>query len=321
MAKNITLYPVLTKQRSKDLFTIPIPRFKYTRGGNLHLLTLNEPDSIISSISDDKGYWNPDEYDLSMDWQFTYKNAGWLYDYSNWEYACACHDAKIGIALLWYSSESRRRSSIPICTLENDVEVLHSVRCNKHFDVAEIRGEVSFTLAIYLQEAGNPSEDEIHFANIPGTLLGELQTFTVCIDGVGSFFTIYEVNRPGQPLWDVEYNIDDPSSDIFADTVSISLNSAHKKYQLVKRDSGLFCQQLLNEIMANAITVIIEAVRAHEKDDNFDCLSDFEEGSVAQALAYFKDKLLWDFSSPITVSHSARLFIEKNIKDYESTRI
>jgi hypothetical protein len=73
--------------------------------------------------------------------------------------------------------------------------------------------------------------------------------------------------------------------------------------------------------MANAIAIVIEMVRAREKDDNFDCLSDFEEGSVAQALAYFKEKLLWDFSSPITVSHSARLFIEKNIKDYENTRI
>lgn len=321
MAKNITLFPVLTKQRSKDLFTIPIPSFKYTRGGSLHLLTLNEPESSLSSISDDKGYWNADEYDLCMEWQFTYKNAGWLYDSFNWEYACACHDAKVGIALSWYSSDSRRRSTLPICTLENDIDVLHSAKCYKKFDVAELRGEVTFSLVIYLQEAGNPNDEELHFANIPGTLLGEIQSHTICLDGSGSFFTICEVNKPGQPLWDVEYSIDDPSSDIFADTVAICLNRAHKKYPLVKRDSGMFCQQLLTEIMANSIAIIIEMVRAHEKDDNFDCLSDFEEGSVAQALAYFKDKLLWDFSSPISVSHSARLFIEKNIKDYENTRV
>ena len=69
------------------------------------------------------------------------------------------------------------------------------------------------------------------------------------------------------------------------------------------------------------MVIIIEMVRAYEKDDNFDCLSEFEDGSVAQALSYFKDKLLWDFSTPITVSHSARLFVEKNMKDYESRRI
>lgn len=321
MAKNITLFPVLTKQRSKELFTVPVPCFKYTRGGSLHPLTLNEPDSIITSISDEKGFWNADEYDFCIEWQFTYKNTGWLYDRFNWEYACACHDAKIGIALSWFSSDSRRRSTIPICYLENDTDTLHSAKCKKHFDIAELRGEISFSLVLYLMEEGSPNEEENHFANTPGTLLGEIQSLTICLDGTGSFFTICEVNKPGQPLWDVEYNIDDPSSDIFADCVAICLNRAHKKFPLVKRDSGIFCQQLLTEIMANAIAIVIEMVRAHEKDDNFDCLSDFEEGSVAQALAYFKEKLLWDFSSPITVSHSARLFIERNIKDYENTRI
>ena len=101
----------------------------------------------------------------------------------------------------------------------------------------------------------------------------------------------------------------------------MSLNRAHKKYPLVKRGSETFCQQLLNEIMGNSMATVIEMVRAYERDDNFDCLDEFEEGSVAQALAYFRDKLLWDFSTPITVSNSARLFIERNIKDYETNSI
>ena len=320
MAKNITLFPTLTKQRSRDIFTIPVPTLKYSRGGTLHALKLNEQDSPISSISDEDGYWNADDYDLIIDWQFTYQNAARLYNPDNWEYACACRNAKIGIALSWFSSDSRRRSTIPIVTLEND-ESLHPVRHVERFEKGELRGNVGLSLKIYLQEAGIPQDDEMQFANIPGTLLGELKTQTLCLDGSGSFFTIYEVNRPGEPLWDVEYNIDDPTVDQFSDCVAISLNRAHKKFPLVKRDSGVFCQQLLTEIMANSIATVIETVRAYEKDDNFDCLIDFEEGSVAQALAYFKDKLLWDFSNPITVSHSARLYIEKNIKDYENTRI
>lgn len=321
MAKNISLFPTLTRLRSKDIFTIPIPELRYTKGGKKYPLTLNEPDSPISSISDDNGFWNADEYDLIFEWNFTYKNAAWLYDKDNWEYACACHNAKIGIALSWFSSDSRRRSTIPLATLENDSDVLHAVKCQKHFGIAELRGEVGFALVLYLQEKGDPDEDETHFANIPGTLLGEVKAITVCLDGHGSFFTIYEVNKPGQPLWDVEYSIDDPSTDQFADCVAVCINRAHKKYPLVKRGSDTFCQQLLIEIMGNSIATVIEMVRAYERDDNFDCLEEFEEGSVAQALAYFKDKLLWDFSTPITVSHSARLFIDRNIKDYENNRI
>ena len=321
MAKNITLFPVLTKQRIKDIFTVPIPSLKYTRGSSLYQLAIDDPYSPISSVSDEKGYWNADEYDLYFEWHFTYKNAGWLYDFNNWEYACACNNAKIGLALSWYSSDSRRRNTIPITTLENDVDRLHPVDARLHFDVAELRGEVGFSLILYIKEAGTPQIEEEHFANIPGTLLGTIKNFTLCLDGAGSFFTICEVNKPGQPLWDLEYNIDDPSSDQFADSVAINLNRAHKKYPLVKRDSGMFCQQLLIEIMGNGIATLIEMVRSYEKDDNFDCLSDFEDGSVAQALSYFKEKLLWDFTNPITVSHSARLFIEKNIKDYENNRI
>ena len=51
MAKNITLFPTLTKQRSRDIFTVPVPSLKYTRGTNLHQLTLNEPDSIVRAAN------------------------------------------------------------------------------------------------------------------------------------------------------------------------------------------------------------------------------------------------------------------------------
>jgi hypothetical protein len=96
------------------------------------------------------------------------------------------------------------------------------------------------------------------------------------------------------------------------------LNSAHERLPLVKRGSNIFCQQLFIEIIANSMATLVEMVRAFEKSDNFDCLSEFEEGSVAQVLAYFKNQLLWDLTTPITVSRSARMFIEKNIKDYEN---
>ncbi len=321
MPKSINLYPVLTKLRSKDIFTVPVPTLKYTRNGIVYSLKLNEPDSPISSISDDNAYWNADDYDLYFIWEPTYQNAGWLYDSYNWEYACACHNAVIGIALSWCSADSKRRSTIPIAILENDTKIIHPVKCKQHFEAGELRGTVGFSLILYLKEAGTPDEGEEHFANVPGTLLGEIKTCSICLDGHGSFFTIYEVNKPGMPLWDVEYDIDEPSSDQFTECVAIKLNRAHKKFPLINRDSGVFCQQLMTEIMANSIATVIEMVRAHERDDNFDCLTDFDEGSVAQALSYFKNKLLWDFTSPITVSHSAREFIEKNIKDYENIRV
>lgn len=317
MAKNLTLFPVLTKKCVREVFNVEPPLLRYSRDGVSYDLKLNELDSSVSSVSDENGRWNPDEYDLSIEWRLSYKNASCLYDVEDWESACACHDAKIGIALSWFSSNSRRRSTIPVATLEKD-NLEHDVVCIRHFGIAELRGNVGFSLVIYLKEAGDPNEDEKHFVNIPGAILGEIKTITLSLDGRGSFFTICEVNRPGQPLWEIEYDMDDPSTDSFTDCVTICLNRANKKFPLVKRDSGKFCQQMLLEIVGNSMATLIEMVRSYEKSDNFDCLSDFEEGSVAQALAYFRDKLLWDFSTPITVNRSARMFMEKNMKSYEN---
>ena len=52
--------------------------------------------------------------------------------------------------------------------------------------------------------------EEMHLAQYPGTILGDLDRFKIVIDGRGSMFPILEIREPSQPLWRVECNWSDP---------------------------------------------------------------------------------------------------------------
>ena len=122
-----------------------------------------------------------------------------------------------------------------------------------------------------------------------------------------------DIDRSGrydEEYWWVEYEMDDPASDVFSDSVSINLNKANDSYRFIDRSSPDFNLQLFLEIISNSLIAVIETVRS--QDESFQCLSNPEEGSVAQALLYFRDVLEWDFTSPLTLSSSVRSFFEKN---------
>lgn len=312
--KDITFFPGINPKKAKEIFSISKPEFIYLKDGIEMPLTLDDEDSKISSISDKNGFWNPDEYGLILKWNIKCIEGDRLYGADNFDdMPCACENAVIGIALSWYSQDTKRRNSFYVGKIKNEKNE-QSFECKCFFDKSELRGKVGFSLILYIKDPGNPNEDELHFANVEGYELGHLDDFSIMIDGNGSYFTISEIKMPpGEPLWKVEYDIDDPSNDNFSDCVSILLNNAHPQYKYIKRGDSHFNLQLLIEIMANSMATVIEMVRCNDKE--FECMNNPEEGSVGQALLYFKNVLEWDFTSPITVSNSIRKYLEKNISE------
>ncbi len=308
MKNSISLYPRLHAGLASTMFTLSVPAFSYTKDGEEHALNL-ETEMTPFGISDPKGYWCADDYDLILTWNITCGYTKILFDHSS-TCSIACHDAKIGIALQWCSKDSKQRGSIPIGIIEardngKEFNFKHS------FDKAMLRGDVDFSFVLYLKESGHPDENERHFANTPGTIIGEMEPFSLQLDGNGSFFSIYEASKPGEPLWSVEYDIDDPSTDSFSEMINITINNAHRNYQFLDRDNKKFDQQLFIEVMSNAMITIIETIR--QQDENFDCLEDPTEGSVAQAVKYFRDVLGWNLSTPLTLNQSVRKYMEDKI--------
>ena len=318
MSQVIPLFKTFNEDAKDDVFKLDNYVFSYMRDGETVELIQDFDNTGLrmeAALSDETGYWNPDEYPLCVSRKIMVKKASVLFSSgvpsNDTPFSIACHDAVIGIGLKWYSASSNQCGAVPVGVITRNTSYQdYTVKYN--FDKASIRGEVFFSIILYVYSSGNPNEYEKQYGNTPGMILGEIDTFAIRIDGNGSFFPIYEISNPGEPLWDVNCTWTDPASDSFSDCVSIFVNKAHKNYKFLNREDRNFNPQMFSEIMSSAICVIIETLRSDP--GGFASLDNAQEGSVAQAVNYFQEKLDWDIKTPRLTSRSVRLFLEDKLK-------
>ncbi len=185
---------------------------------------------------------------------------------------------------------------------------------NYEFSEAQLRGNVEFTTIIYLKSAGTPLYNEEHLANEYGCILGELDKFIIKLDGSGSVFPMYEVNEPSQPLWYVKCDWDDPTYEQFSECVSIYFNTAHKNYKYLDKKKRTFDEQLLKEIMASALVIVITKLKEQENYWDVTTTGDeLQNGSVSAAVNHFINTLEWDVSTPESMSLSIRKFFDQRM--------
>lgn len=313
MANNIMLFPSLNEELvSKIRFEKEKFHFYYTDEHDEEEYDLVDERVEASSfycIKDEHGKWTQDDNNLCFRSTFRLRTFQCLFG----ENGIACKNAKLGMAIQWTSSDSRQRGVVKIGEFSADEQIMEA-EVEQRFEKAQLRGLVTLSIIIYLAKPGNPSEGEVHLANTEGYVLGELESYTLKLDGSGSAFPVFEVSDQGQPLWYIKCDWEDPTSDAFSECVSINLNTAHKNYAYIDRNTKEFNKQLLFEIVASAITLIIEKVR-HESDwDQIMRGENLEQGSVGQAIYYFKSALEWDLTDSETVSLSARKFFEQRMQ-------
>lgn len=322
MHNNILLYPSLTEELSKKIrFQKKKYEFFYeNREGEEHEL-IDEPAEMSPSIciiKDEKGVWTQDDYNLGFRRSYCLRTYKCLFGPNG----IASVNTKLGLAIIWTSADSKQRGVIPICEFGVDAKTLERAGDNTIIDAdveytfqkAQLRGEVTLSTVVYVAKVGRINEGEEHLANHNGYILGELDSFIIKLDGTGSMFPVFEVMEKGQPLWYVKCDWIDPTIDSFSDYVSINLNKAHKNYKFIDQSQKTFNSQLLVEIIASAISIIVEKVRSEsaywEQILNNESL---ERGSVGQVIYYFAETLEWDLSSPETVSLCARKFFDQRM--------
>ena len=313
MAADISLFPVLTDDLLSKIRFQPSPyELYYVRDDQEYILRTEEIEGSATAhkIVDDEGIWSPDDYNLCIRRRYSIRTYQCLFGQDG----IACSNAKLGIALMWMSSDSKQRGVIPIGNIEKSSKDLELI-LNYEFEKAQLRGAVEFLTIIYLKEAGTPLWGEEHLANQYGCILGELENkFIIMLDGVGSVFPIYETAEPAQPLWYVKCDWDEPTYDLFSDSVSININTAHKNYKYLDKTKRTFDEQLLKEIMASAIGTIITKLK--EQENYWDVTTTgvgLQSGSVSEAIYYFISTLEWDVSSPETMSLSIRKFFDQRM--------
>lgn len=313
MAANISLFPIITDELlSKIRFQASPYELYYVRDDQEYNLRVEEVDgsTTVYKVIDDEGIWSPDDYQLCIRRKYSIRTYQCLFGING----VACSNAKLGIALMWTSSDSKQRGVIPVGIIENSQRDLE-LELNFEFGEAQLRGNVEFSTIIYIKEAGTPLWGEEYLANQYGCILGELENkFVIRLDGVGSVFPMYEIHEIGQPLWYVRCDWDDPTYDLFSDCVAININTAHRNYKYLDKTKRTFDEQLLKEIMASALCTIITKLK--EQENYWDATTtgeDLQSGSVSEAVNYFINTLEWDVSEPETMSLSIRKFFDQRM--------
>lgn len=312
MGAYISLFPIITDELlSKIRLQTSEYNFYYIRDEEEYSLISEEEDggNINYKIIDNNGIWTPDDYNLCIRRSYSLRTYQCMFG----ENGIACRNAVLGLALMWTSADSRQRGVVEIGEIKNTSADL-KMELNYEFFKAQLRGSVELTTIIYIKKSGTPLWGEEHLANAYGCILGELDKCIIELDGTGSVFPMYEINEPGQPLWYVKCDWDDPTYDQFTECVSIYINRAHKNYKYLDKTKRTFDGQLLKEIMASAISIII--LKLKEQKDYWDATTtgdNLQSGSVSDAVNYFISTLEWDVSSPELISLSIRKFFDQRM--------
>jgi len=312
MAANVSLFPMLNEiLLNKIRFQASPYSIYYIRDEEEYSLSAEEMDGAtkLYKIVDTNGIWSPDEYNLCIRRKYSLRTYQCLFGKNG----IACKNAVLGLAIVWTSADSKQRGVLPICELKNSIEDTEFM-LEHDFSVAQLRGIVEFTTVIYIKEAGTPAWEESHLANEYGCLLGELDRYAIKLDGIGSIFPMYEVNAPGQPLWYIKCNWEDPRFDKFEECIEVYLNKAHKNYKYIDKTKRTYDDQLLKEIMASALCTII--IKLKEEKTYWDTVAndeDTDNGSICEAVSYFLNTLEWDASSLEKLSLSIRKFLDQRM--------
>lgn len=309
MKNNINLFPVINAAMCQEIeMSFSGYKFYYTVKNEKHVLdsTLIKGSENLYELTDYLKSWNKEYNNICFSRTLKIKKCKPLFGPSG----IATENSKLGIAVIWFSSDSRQRgakSVVEFTAEDKDIDV----EFNFESEIGQFRGLLNFQTIVYLSEFGTAGENEKHLANISGTVLGELdKKYTIVLDGIGSFFPIYDYEAKGEaPLWNVICDWEDPSHDKFSEKVQININKNHVNYSHLRDDD----HQLLIEVMSSALEVIILRIKSNQEHWRLLEEQEYEPGSVLDAVHYFIQTLHFDIDYPEKLSSSIRLLLEKRM--------
>lgn len=302
---NLSLFPVLDDKLTLKMGLTKVKKIEcsYVVNGQRKTFSYDEGGE---SISLDAHGWDKTKDAISISAQYRISNPDSLFG----PLGVACQNATLGIAIIWKAKDSRQRGTIPIRTFsKGSNENLFEIDFHD-FKPAQFRGRVLLESVIYLHEAGMPSADEGHLANIPGTIFGIIDKVNLYFDGEGASCQYYEISEAGRPLWTVDCDFEDPLIDNFYDSVRIVINRANSAYKYIDATSSEYNPEMLKEIFAEQMCIVLLTIKAKTGEDQWKAILDglSDKDSVGDVLMSFY-KRGFDYSTPSSCSDSIRRYI------------
>ena len=301
MARSILFYPTINKDHLKAL-NCQIDDFQssYTRGNDTYDLKCNfEEEAGINylSIVDDTGRWSPDHYDFSISGILRLSHSEVLFGNNG----VVPNGAIAGIGMLWKSKTSNFRGAELLGTLGVSNGEL-SFPFHKTFNSASLRGTIELAFQLFVYDAGEN-------VSLPtGVSLGELFSINIILEGINSTFTVFEKSDPGEPLWNVDCDWDDPGYDPFSESVRVTINTAHPAWSLTVDEDVR--KELLKEIMASSMQIVISEL----EKEQLDVSEEYTPGSVCDAITYIISRADLKMDSSATIAKSIRAYLDKSMK-------
>ncbi len=208
--------------------------------------------------------WNPAQDELEVLCQINSKqNVQVLFGPEG----VAPRSATLCLALEWFSSDSGwRLMGAPVMLSFPEVNnVSDNIQLCLTLPPNTVRGTGMLSLQLLLGDAGVPEEDEKGLARTPGFRFGTLGSETrLIIDGDGSLFPVLEEELGADdPLWRFSQDWSDPTEDEFSIAwVSLSLNTKHPDFPLLRSQGSNMWTPLFCQVMASWITVFIIELKA-----------------------------------------------------------
>ena len=249
--------------------------------------------------------WNPMNYDLYVRVNIEYENGNSLYGPDG----VAPLMSELSFGLEWYSQLAKKRGIINGAKISNSTSK-KTIIFEHFFEKETFMYDIEFNLLVFMsKKAYKINENEDYLNNNEGVILGNVDKKILFMSGTGSLFPIYIQNLDANKLWDLQINFDDPSIDKLSDCVKLIINSNHSDYKLLDINNKKYCDRMIFEIVANAVTIII----CHLKENGYlDRLEDsYSEGSIMEFVSYYHKILGLKVDSVLDISSSLRKYLEE----------
>lgn len=306
MSENLTLFPRINRELAYKLdCSIREIKAYYADVYNGYIelkLEGNGDNNNSYTVSDDSGQWAPEKYRWKVEGIIDLHNLNSLFE----DDGVAEENSILGIGIEWRSKTSKQRKTYKVDEIkwgQNEKSTPFSIL----LDRAALRGNVEFVVVIYLLKAVGELKDSC-FAIEEGIVLGELYKFYLTIDGDGSYFTVLEKAAKGEPLWALECDWENPEESLFTESVRIVINNEHPAWKL--SNDLEFKKQILKEIMASAMQIVISQLDSSEYDGSVE----YEPGSVSSAINYLINKAEINTNSYESIALTIRKYLDRMIK-------
>lgn len=258
--ENLIFYPTLTEDMLDNAgFKTDKYIFAYTSNGNEY--GLKQKGSSTIKLSDPLELWDIERDGITLKKRVSFAYPDQLFG----KKGVACHEAEIGICIIWTNHELTQTG----CILpEKDVSTPSGRICDFSYTFApgDIKGDLDLSVCSYIKKSAcNILPGEEILMNEEGVSVGELESVVLDFNSVFMDFPIEEYSSDKEPLWWIEFQQwEDPRSvDMFTkENVCLYLNPYYSACPMT--DGTIKNVDLMIDILASAYFMMFDRLSDEE---------------------------------------------------------